>query len=180
MFARTARLTLRPGWPEDAATLHAAMAHRDVVEKLAHVPWPYRVEHAHEWLARSSDGDHPLLICAHDLGPDPRLVGGIGLHIGADGLELGYWLTPATWGRGYATEAGRQMVDIARHSLGQRQLSAYHHLDNPASGHVLRKLGFREVGRASRASLGRGRAVASVLMSLDLDENARPCVSLAA
>lgn len=171
MFARTSRLTLRPGWPEDAPALCAAIGHRAVVEKLARVPWPYQPHHARDWLTRPAGDDHALLIEAHDLGPAPRLVGGIGLHWEEDGLQLGYWLTPAAWGRGYASEAGRQMVEVARHALGQRRLAADHHLDNPASGKVLRKLGFCETGRAVRPCVARNREVESVEFTLDLAEN---------
>ena len=42
MFARTERLTLRPGWPEDAPARAAAIAHEAIVRKLASAPWPYR------------------------------------------------------------------------------------------------------------------------------------------
>lgn len=180
MFARTERLTLRPGWPEDADALHAAIAHRPVVEKLARVPWPYTLDDARDWLARPAEAMPVFTIHAHDLGPVPRLVGGIGLHPEEDGLNLGYWVTPDAWGRGYATEAGRQVVAIARHALGQPRLAAYHHVDNPASGRVLRKLGFREVGRGKRPCAARGHAVDSVMMSLDLAEEDSPDMRLAA
>ena len=180
MFARTQRLTLRPGWPEEAEALHAAIAHRAVVEKLARVPWPYTLDHARDWLARPADTMPVFTIHAHDLGPAPRLVGGIGLHPEADGLNLGYWLTPEAWGRGYATEAGRQVVTIARHALGQRTLAAYHHIDNPASGQVLRKLGFRKIGEGKRPSIARGGEVDSVMMTLDLAEDGPREVPLAA
>ena len=38
MFARTKRLTLRPGWPEDAAAIAQAIGHEEVVTKLSRVP----------------------------------------------------------------------------------------------------------------------------------------------
>jgi RimJ/RimL family protein N-acetyltransferase len=184
MFARTRRLTLRPGWPEDAPGVFAAIAHRAVVEKLANVPWPYQPHHADEWLARPDDGAHVMLIEAHDLGPVPRLVGAIGLHPDAEATlgekyQIGYWLTPDAWGRGYATEAGRQVVSMARHALGLTRLAAYHHHDNPGSGRVLAKLGFREVGRGTRRSVARGE-VDSVLLTLDLGAVAEPDLPLAA
>ncbi|MDB5694964.1 MAG: family acetyltransferase [Sphingomonas bacterium] len=171
MFARTPRLTLRPGWPEDAAALHRAIAHEAVAMKLARLPWPYLPDHAETWLRTApAPGNHPLLIFAHDLGATPVLVGGIGLHPAEDELEIGYWLTPAAWGRGYATEAGRAVLDMARYALGRERLTAYHHLDNPASGQVLRKLGFRETGRATRHSLARGEDVECLTFELDLVE----------
>src|SRR3546814_6508816 len=71
-------------------------------------------------------------------------------------VELGYWVARSYWGLGYATEAGRHMLDLAR-TLGIPRLTAAHFVDNPASGAVLRKLGFRPTGRRiERASLGRG------------------------
>ena len=168
MFARTSRLTLRPGWPEDAPALTHAIAHEAVAFRLARLPWPYTVEHARAWLEMEHGPDDvPLVICAHDrdTGPDgtPELVGGIGLHpSGQDqlgDLEIGYWLTPSAWGRGYATEAGRAMLAIARHALGRRRLVSGHFLDNHASGRVLEKLGFERTGVEKRECLARGEQV---------------------
>ena len=169
MFARTQRLTLRPGWLEDAPALAAAIAHEDVAMKLARLPWPYTLAHAEAWLGSPpTPGNHPLLVFAHDRGAMPELVGGVGLHPTETELEIGYWLTPTAWGRGYATEAGGAVVQMARHALGQRRVSAYHHLDNPASGKVLRKLGFTETGHARRHSLARGEDVDCATFELTL------------
>lgn len=158
MFARTQRLTLRPGWPEDAPALASAIAHEDVAFKLARLPWPYTVAHAADWLARPQQGrDITLMILAHE-GPCPRLIGGIGIHPDeAHGAhEIGYWLTPDAWGRGYATEAGRAMLDIARHAMGLKRLHSGHFIDNPASGRVLAKLGFSPVGVEMQHCLAMG------------------------
>lgn len=171
MFARTPRLTLRPGWPEDAPALTAAIAHEAVAFKLSRLPWPYTLQHAEEWLNRApTPGDHPLLIIAHDRGAVPDLVGGIGLHPEGDELAIGYWITPAAWGRGYATEAARAVVDMARHALGVARLLGRHMIDNPASGGVLRKLGFRETGHGRLPCLARGEEVECVTFALDLQE----------
>lgn len=156
MFARTPRLTLRPAWPEDAAALTAAIAHEEVAYKLARLPWPYTQAHAENWLARPQGRrDLTLMILAHE-SPCPRLIGGIGIHPDGDGDEIGYWLTPTAWGRGYATEAGRAMLGIARHAMGLKRLRSGHFLDNPASGRVLAKLGFRTTGVELRHCLALG------------------------
>ena len=170
MFARTPRLTLRPGWPEDAPELARAIAHEDVVTMLARAPWPYALGDAEQFLSQPKGGETPVLLILSHEGAQPRIVGGIGVHPDEQGHEFGYWLTPDAWGRGYATEAGRAVIDMARHALGIRHLHAGHFVDNPASGRVLTKLGFRPTGRVvPRESRGRGRAVPCALFELDLD-----------
>jgi RimJ/RimL family protein N-acetyltransferase len=170
MFARTERLTLRPGWIEDAPALARAMGHWDVVSKLASAPWPYGLAEAESFL--TSQGDTlcpPLLIHVHE-GGATRLIGVIGIHPDEAGNdELGYWLTPDAWGRGYATEAGHAVVRMARESLRLKRLVSGHFIDNPASGKVLRKLGFRPTGRiVPRHSRARGHETPSATFLLDL------------
>lgn len=173
MFALTKRLTLRPGWTEDAPALARAIGHEAVVRNLARAPWPYTLGDAEAYLALPRAADEPRFQIATRA--DARLIGGIALIREADGIfELGYWLAPDAWGRGYATEAGRAVLDIARDTMRLSQLRARHHVDNPASGRVLRKLGFVETGRGRSYSLARGGEVASVELALDLGDVAAP------
>lgn len=179
MFALTPRLTLRPGWPEDAPALTRAIAHEAVVGRLARAPWPYALDDAVTFLSLPRGATEPRFVIV-ERGGAHRLIGGIGLHR-ADGgdHELGYWLTPDAWGRGYATEAGRAVIAIARHALPITRLTAYYHADNPASGRVLRKLGFVETGRSRRHALARGAMVEAVDVALDLDADAaRPAPAM--
>lgn len=170
MFARTRRLTLRPSWLEDAEAITAAIAHEEVAFKLARLPWPYTVEDARGWLLRQpGPSDVSLSILAHEGGPNPRLIGGIGIHPDGDSYELGYWLTPSAWGRGYATEAGHAMLGIARHAMGLKALKSGYFVDNPASGRVLAKLGFRPTGFVlPRLCLALGEERPCATMALDL------------
>ncbi|TPG14605.1 N-acetyltransferase [Sphingomonas oligophenolica] len=174
-------MTLRPGWPEDAPALHAAIAHEDVVMKLAKVPWPYTLADAAWFLGLERDAaTAQFVICDHEAGA-PRVIGTIGIHREGEACVFGYWLTPSAWGRGYATEAGRAVLDIARHALPIRRLNASYFVDNPASGRVLRKLGFRETGRTvSMRTLARREPVEAVLVECDLDDQDRPAASIAA
>ncbi len=171
MFARTERLLLRPGWEDDAPALHEAIAHEAVAMKLARLPWPYNEDHARGFL-NSHDAGHGrhMLIFARTAGK-PRLVGGIGLELDGCAAELGYWISPRYWGLGFATEAARAVVDMARTALPCRKLTAHHYIDNPASGNVLRKLGFRRTNRViSRPCLARGRDVPAFDYVLDFAE----------
>ena len=63
----------------------------------------------------------------------------------------------------------RAMVAAARDTLRLPRLSAGHFLDNPASGRVLEKLGFRPTGAiVARYSAGRGEEAPCRLFELDL------------
>ena len=175
MFARTERLLLRPGWSEDAPALYEAIRDERIVRNLAQAPWPYGLADAEAFLARErAPHDVSCLIFLRTCGA-PRLIGGIGIARMADGLhELGYWISPLCWGLGFATEAGRAMIGNARHSLRLERLAAGHFLDNPASGRVLAKLGFRPTGAVPRRySAGRGGEAPCRLFEPDLQDRAK-------
>ena len=171
MFARTERLLLRPGWAEDAPALARAIADEQVVRNLATAPWPYRQEDAEAFLAAPRDPIMPTFLIMERTGGDPRIVGSCGLARRPSGaVELGYWIARAHWGKGFATEAGRALLDIAR-ALKLPRLEASHFVDNPASGRVLEKLGFEPTGiTAPRMSCARGIDAPSRLMRLVLSE----------
>jgi ribosomal-protein-alanine N-acetyltransferase len=79
-----------------------------------------------------------------------------GHHIGCAGLrpwqpaeriyEMGYHLRPAHWAKGYATEAGKVILNYGIQNLGARAIIARHHPENFGSKNVLLKLGFEANG----------------------------------
>ena len=169
MFARTPRLLLRPGFPEDAPALACAIADQAIARNLATVPWPYLLRDAEAYLASPRDPVLPSLLIFERTDAEPRLVGSCGLGRRPSGaVELGYWIATPFWGRGFATEASTALIDIAR-AIGIAQLEGSHFVDNPASGRVLEKLGFEPVGIvAPRLSCARGAEVPARLMRLQL------------
>ena len=169
MFARTERLLLRPGWAEDAPALAKAIADEMIVRNLAVVPWPYSLRDAEAFLAAPRDPVLPSMLIFERTDGEPLLVGSCGLGRRPSGnVELGYWIARPFWGRGFATEAGLALVDIAR-ALGIARLEASHFIDNPASGRVLEKLGFQATGIiAPRLSCARGTEVPARYFRLEL------------
>ena len=169
MFARTPRLLLRPGFPEDAPALAAGIADEAIARNLATVPWPYRVRDAEAFLASPRDPVLPSLLIFERGQQAPQLVGSCGLGRRPSGaVEMGYWIARPFWGRGIATEACTALVDIAR-TLGLATLEGSHFIDNPASARVLEKLGFEPIGIiAPRMSCARGLEVPARLMRLRL------------
>ncbi len=171
MFARTPRLLLRPGWREDAPALFAAIADEAIVRNLATAPWPYRFADAEAFLMRERNPLDAACLIFLRTGGAPCLVGGIGFGpMSGGGREFGYWIARPYWGRGFATEAGRALVANARDTLRLKRLDAGHFVDNPASGRVLAKLGFRPTGgTVRRYSAGRRADAPCHEFVLDLD-----------
>lgn len=170
MFARTDRLLLRPGWIEDAPALAAAIGDERVVRNLATAPWPYRLDDAVAWLSQPATSALPHLLIFERGGASPRLIGCTGFgrdEVGA--VELGYWIASERWNMGFATEAGRAALALARDSLRLCRIVSGHFLDNPASGRVLEKLGFTAAGDVGvRHSRARGEGVPFRAYALDL------------
>jgi RimJ/RimL family protein N-acetyltransferase len=61
-------------------------------------------------------------------------------------LETGFHLSKKYWGRGYATEAGRRVLEYAFDELGTDRVVAGHNPLNNKSKHALEKLGFKYIG----------------------------------
>jgi RimJ/RimL family protein N-acetyltransferase len=169
MFARTPRLLLRPGFPEDAPALAAAIADQAIARNLASVPWPYRMRDAEAFLASPRDPVLPSFLIFERTAAAPQLIGACGLGRRPSGaVEMGYWIGRPFWGRGFATEACSALIGIAS-TLGLPSLEGSHFIDNPASARVLEKLGFEPVGIvAPRMSYARGAEVPARLMRLRL------------
>jgi len=78
-----------------------------------------------------------------------RAVGGAGFFGPPDDsgtVTIGYGLVASARGRGYATEAVRCLLDLARRG-GARRVNADTSIDNTASRNVLFKTGFTEMRR---------------------------------
>ena len=170
MFARTPRLLLRPGFPEDAPALASAIADEAIARNLANVPWPYRTRDAEAYLASPRHPGLPSCLIFEVGSSAPRLAGACGLGRRPSGaVELGYWIARPFWSRGFATEACEALLEMAR-ALGLDRIEGSHFLDNPASGRVLEKLGFEPTGIvAPRLSCARDAEVPARLMRLDLN-----------
>jgi RimJ/RimL family protein N-acetyltransferase len=170
MFIRSERLFLRPGWPEEWEELLALIDDEEVVRNLARAPWPYTAEDAKAFAARKPDRLLPNFFVTLPNAEGARLIGSVGLSLVEGDVNLGYWIGRPYWGQGYATEAARALLSLAK-VLGHKRVVASHFVDNPASGRVLRKLGFCPTGVVcNRFSLGRGGEAPAHLLALTLGE----------
>ena len=91
---------------------------------------------------------HPGLGNWHVRDERDRFVGLLSLMPVADGddVEIGARFMPDSWGRFYALEGGRGLVDYAFGRLGLPRLVGFCHPQNRAPALVLRRLGFEADG----------------------------------
>jgi RimJ/RimL family protein N-acetyltransferase len=139
----TERLTLRAPRHEDIKPIALLANDRRIAVNTARIPHPYRVEDAEQFIAGVNRRDRELsfvITCGN------TLIGGCGIDPREDGLELGYWLGVPYWGRGYATEAVRALIDHAFGDLEHETLQAGARVSNPASRRVLEKCAFQWTG----------------------------------
>ncbi|NGY03170.1 GNAT family N-acetyltransferase [Solimonas terrae] len=114
------------------------------------VPYPYPADGAARWYdgvrARQADGlARVFAIQRHGQFSGVMSINGIAAESWS--AELDYWVAFAFQGRGVATQAAALAMSFARESLGTRHLHSACLARNVASGRVLEKCGFREIGR---------------------------------
>ncbi|NGO71333.1 GNAT family N-acetyltransferase [Streptomyces boncukensis] len=108
--------------------------------------------------------DYSLAVVAP---PSDRVIGFC--RIGLSGIEagkLGYAIAYDDWGKGYATDTARTMVDLGFRKLGLHRISAAIGPDNTASQRVVEKLGFTKEGTLRDHVFTNGAWRDSVLYSL--------------
>ena len=80
--------------------------------------------------------------------------------------EVAYWVAPAFWNTGYASDAVRAL--IAANPLGDQTYFAEVFQDNPGSARVLTNAGFQYLGDAESFSVARGGRVPTWTYTLKL------------
>lgn len=157
------KLKLRPFTLDDAPRVVELLNNWNLTSMLARVPFPYSKKDAATWIgghkeSRTQGTDWPFAIEAK-----VGLVGAIGIHrTDPETMEFGYWIGEPHWGKGIATKAGRVLIDFAFDILNVEKLAAGHYTQNPASGRVLAKTGFEEIGTGTRPCLARGEDMPSI------------------
>ena len=153
-----ANLILRTPCLADADAFFDALSDFEVTRMTGAVAWPYSRANAETFIRaclanRETGAAHVFTITSSG----ETAFGTVGLtRVEGDIHELGFWLARRHWGRGYATQAARAVIDWSRLSLRATGFIAGHFIDNPASGRILAKLGFRSVGVVDMPSQARG------------------------
>jgi RimJ/RimL family protein N-acetyltransferase len=147
----TARLQLRPFTPADAPRVQELAGQREIADAMISIPHPYVEGMAETWIAchaAAFDAGEEVHF-AVQLKHSDEVIGAIELRridTNHSLAELSLWVGVDWWGRGYALEATRAVVDYAFGQLGLNRVYAHYMTRNSASRRVLEKAGFQSEG----------------------------------
>ena len=152
----TDRLILRPWQDSDAEALFRYASDPDVGPRAG---WPPHkdIEESRRVIRDIFTNDRTWAVTLRETG---EAIGCMGyfihgesnIPIGEEDAEIGYWIAKPYWNRGIATEALRAMIDYCFNVKGFLTLWSDFFIDNPASGRVMEKCGFKDTGEINWCS----------------------------
>ncbi|NLP47365.1 MAG: GNAT family N-acetyltransferase [Clostridiales bacterium] len=146
---KTERLILRPFRLDDAYKMHHNWAKDPEVTRYltwqAHKNINETARILGAWLAAYTADNYYHWAIEHKGEP----IGGISLADISDrdgNAKIGYCLGRAYWNKGFMSEALEAVLDFLFSRVSFKKLSAFHDIENPASGRVLEKAGMKQEG----------------------------------
>ena len=137
-WASDAEVGPRAGWPphksvEESLEIIRTLFNNDTT-------WAIVLKGSGEGRVESGESEEPIGAIGYGPSCDCKLPA-------RDGEPLvGYWVAKPYWNQGICTEALRLMIDHIRQNTDIPSLISGHFIDNPASGRVMEKCGFKETG----------------------------------
>lgn len=153
------RFVLRPPRRGDIGLLTLFAGDRRVAEGARSIPHPLPPGTVEGYVARAMAPERHEDVWVMDGGDrEHEVLGVISLtRMDRGQAQLGYWVAPAFWNTGLASEAVRALVEA--NPLGNEALFAEVFQDNAASARVLTNAGFAYIGDAEAHSVARGANV---------------------
>ena len=149
----TERLLLRPAREADKAFLYTLLGHPEVMRYWL-VGRAMKPEEVDELMTQFSDDYGSLLVTEKATKEAVGLAGIVPCtYLGVADYEFGWGLLPEAWGKGYATEMTRALLEAGFRELPAKRLLALAHPANTASWRVLEKAGMtfaKEIETAAR------------------------------
>ncbi|WP_022693349.1 GNAT family N-acetyltransferase [Ponticaulis koreensis] len=165
---KTKRLTLRPLAAVDTAWLLGFWNISDVNRMTGSIPAKVDEDFVRGRIQAAAEGDEAQTSIVRMIElEDGTRTGVVSLDrtTTQEPFNLGYAIHPDFWGQGIATEAGQAILDWADGFVTPKYYVSGHFTDNPASGNVLKKLGFMPCWRAPVYSTARDEKADHLYMS---------------
>lgn len=156
------RFFLRPVRKSDAGLLQLYAGDARVARFTRSIPHPLPPGAVEQFITRAQGEDRKEDVWVLD-GSDhgqSEVLGVIALdRMERDQSEIGYWVAPAFWNTGIASEAVQAL--LTANPQGNKTIFAEVFQDNPGSARVLTNAGFEYIGDAEAFSVARNGKVAT-------------------
>lgn len=150
MIIITKKFTLRPFKKTDAKDIAKNINDKEISHNTLHIPYPYKLKDAKEWLARTLPEYRKRKPKKMHLAIEIKneVVGGVSLMEiqGGHKAEIGYWLARKYWKKGIMSAAVEEIVDYGFKKFDLVRIYAYVFILNKGSQKVLLKNGFKKEG----------------------------------
>ncbi|MBY6200283.1 GNAT family N-acetyltransferase [Maritalea mobilis] len=150
------RMTLRPLRSSDAGLLSMYTADKRVAEMTTSIPHPLPPGSTEAFIQRALDAERTEFVWAMDATEygGSEVLGVISLkQMDRGQSEISYWVAPAMWNTGFASEAVNALVSA--NPLENKTIFGSVFQDNPGSARVLTNAGFDYLGDAEAYSVAR-------------------------
>ncbi|KXF81925.1 GNAT family N-acetyltransferase [Enterovibrio coralii] len=146
---KTKRLILRQWTEEDFHPFAEMCSDEDV---MAHFPKPLSAEESHE-MARKIQSlirERGWGLWAIEVAGQHKFIGFVGLHEAPSAMpfspciEIGWRLSKEHWGKGYATEAAKDVLRFAFEELSLSHVVSFTTVENTRSRAVMHRIGLRD------------------------------------
>lgn len=162
LTVKTERMVLRPLRRSDEGLLSMYTGDARVATQTRSIPHPLPPGASAAFIERSLSGDRKEDVWAMD-GTDAglaELLGVIGLErLSEDRSEIGYWVAPAFWNTGFASEALVGLLEA--NPQGIKTVFAEVFQSNPVSARMLTNAGFDYIGDAEAFSVAQNCMVST-------------------
>ncbi len=159
-LVETDRFVLRPVRLSDLGALRMYAGDARVARMTASIPHPLPPGASEAFIERCAAADREEDVWVMDASCDggAEFMGQIGLtRMDRNQSEIGYWVAPAFWNTGIASDAVRALVEA--NPMKNDTIFASVFQDNPASARVLVNCGFEYIGDAETFSVARAAKV---------------------
>ena len=154
---RLKRLSLSPLAARHKGEFVTIAGNWTVASMTADIPYPLSDNAAMQWF------EHDEYDVRYAIELHGNMIGTAGYFLNSAGTgELGFMIAPEHWGKGYAQEAVRGVLEHGFTVRCMTQFTSSHFTDNPASARVLHKLGFAQTGTADAYCVARGKTLAGL------------------
>lgn len=150
LVAPSGRFVLRPFRCGDEEALVEHINSSRIADRVSNIPHPYTKDHAEDWLRRLAEEKtqfHYMHRIDFAIAMQGEVIGSVAfINIDGHKAQLSYWLGEHFHRKGIMSEAVRLLVKFGFSRLGFSRIWGYTWENNPASQHVLEKVGFQREG----------------------------------